>query len=231
MDSFEFNKIAGGVLGSFLFILLINNVSDLVSGSHAHEAPKAYVIAVPEEAAAPAEGGAAAPTGPEPIGPLLASADVGAGEALFKRCVSCHEATKGGPNKVGPDLWGLIDRPVGKHEGFAYSAAMQAHGGNWTVDSLNHWLADPKAYIPGNKMAFAGLRKAEDRANLIAWLNQQSDSPLSVDALVADAAPAGAAPGAASGETAPAAPAEGEPSAVPPAGATDAPAPAAPPAQ
>jgi cytochrome c len=139
----------------------------------------------PEKMGYPIEGvtGAAGPEAGEaeqPIANLLASADPAKGEAVFKKCTACHTATPGGPNGTGPNLFGVVGKPIGKHAaGFAYSPALSGKGGNWGFEELNHWLKSPRDFAPGTKMTFAGLGKAEDRANLIAWLNAQgSNLPL-----------------------------------------------------
>ena len=134
------------------------------------------------EAAEPAEGGAgSAAAEAKPIADLLATANAEAGAAVFKKCQACHTGEKGGPNKVGPDLWDIVDRPVASHEGFAYSAGMKefSKGGTekWTYDNLNHFITSPKKLVKGTAMGFAGLKKDEDRANVIAYLRTLSDSP------------------------------------------------------
>ena len=112
---------------------------------------------------------------------LLATANPDAGEVVLKKCVACHTAEKGGPNKVGPNLWGIVNRPVASHEGFAYSAAMKdfSEGGKvvWDYDHLNHFLTSPKGLVKGTAMGFAGVKKPDERANLIAYLRTLSDSP------------------------------------------------------
>ncbi len=116
----------------------------------------------------------------------MASADAEAGASVFKKCASCHTIDKGGANKVGPNLYGIVGRPVASHEGFSYTEAMKAHaeeiGGDWDFASLSNFLLAPKKVVPGTAMGFAGLKKDQDRANLLAWLNQQSDSPLPLPA-------------------------------------------------
>ena len=115
--------------------------------------------------------------GREPIAGLLASADPAEGEKVFKKCQACHTVDKGGPNKVGPALFGVVGNDIATHDGFAYSDSLQGLPGDWTYDALNHFLWKPKDYADGTKMAFAGLRKPEDRANIIAYLRAQDDSP------------------------------------------------------
>ncbi len=178
MDSFEINKIIGGLLGSAFVIFSVGIVSNALFASHAPEKP-GFVI----EAQEAAEGGAAAAPAEEaaPIADLLAKADPAKGEAVFKKCTACHSGEKGGPNKVGPDLWDVVNRPVAAHEGFSYSAGMKefSKGGEekWTFDNLNHFLTSPKGFVKGTAMGFAGLKKDEERADLIAYLHTLSDNP------------------------------------------------------
>lgn len=176
MDSFEFNKIAGALLGSLLLVLVLGQVGHVLVGGHAPEKP-AYAVAVPE-AAAPAEA-AAAEAAPEPISPLLVKASAANGEAIAKKCAACHDFSKGGPNKVGPNLYGIVGNKVAHlGDGFAYSEAVKTHGGTWDYESLASFLTKPAAYIKGTKMAFAGLSKASERADVIAYLRTLSDSPV-----------------------------------------------------
>jgi cytochrome c len=226
MDSNEVNKLLAGLLGTVFVVFSIGLVSNALFASPAPEKP-GFAI----EAAEPAEGGAAAPAAEaQPIANLLAAANVEQGAAIFKKCQACHSGEKGGPNKVGPDLWDVIDRPVAAHEGFAYSAALKefSKGGTekWTYDNINHFIASPKKFVKGTAMGFAGLPKDEDRANVIAYLRTLSDSPkpLPTPGAAADAGAAAPAAGAA----APAKPAEAAAPAKPAAPAEPAPAPAAP---
>lgn len=176
MDSFELNKIIGAFLGVVFVIFSVSILADSFFHSPAPETP-GYAIAVPEDGA---EGAGEEEETVESVLPLLADADPSAGENVFKRCQACHTPDQGGPNKVGPNLWDVVDRPVASHEGFSYSAAMQefAEGGTvWTYENLDHFLLDPKGFIPGTAMAFAGLRGIEDRANVIAYLRTLADEP------------------------------------------------------
>lgn len=134
----------------------------------------------------------------KPVAFYLASADPAKGEQVFKKCAACHNADNGGANALGPNLWGVIGEEIGKGaHGFAFSDALAGKGGNWDWDKLNEWLTSPKKYAPGTKMTFAGLSKPEDRADVIAFLNQHSNSPLPLPA--APAADAAAAAPAAAG--------------------------------
>jgi cytochrome c len=166
-------------------------LSDFIFDSHAPEKPGFIIQAA--EAGGEGEAGAPAAAAAVPIATLLASADATRGEAVFKRCQACHTGEKGGANKVGPNLWDIVDRPVATHEGFSYSGPMKdfSQGGKevWTFDHLNHFLTSPKGYIKGTAMGFAGDKKDNERADLIAYLRTLSDSPKPLPA--ADAAPAG----------------------------------------
>lgn len=194
MDSFEFNKILGGLLGTVFVIFSITLISDGIFASPAPEKPGFAIEAA--DAEAPAAGAGAAAES-KPIAELLASANAEAGAAVFKKCTACHSGEKGGPNKVGPDLWDLVDRPVGEHEGFSYSAGMKdfsKNGGtHWTYDNLNHFLTSPKGFVKGTAMGFAGIKKDDERANLIAYLRTLSDNPKPLpEAGAAPATPAAA---------------------------------------
>jgi cytochrome c len=117
------------------------------------------------------------PVGPEPIGPLLAAASVDAGETVARRCAACHTFEQGGRDGVGPHLWGVVERDIASVAGFNYSPALQAIEGVWDYQHLNDFLYDPAAYAPGNRMAFAGLRSTDDRANIIAYMRTLHDDP------------------------------------------------------
>ena len=180
------NTIAGWALAGGIVALGLT----IVTGEYFRaERPEkmGYVV---EGAEVEGEGGAEAA---KPIAFYLASADPAKGEQVFKKCAACHNAEKGGPNALGPNLWAVLGKPHGHVAGFAYSDALKGVAGNWDWDSMNAWLISPKKYAPGTKMTFAGLSKPEDRANLIAFLNAQSDAPLPLPAAPAEeaAAPAG----------------------------------------
>lgn len=213
MDSFEVNKILGAVLGTLTFVLALSIGTGILFSAHAPEKP-GYELPSPSEDAG-AGGAAAEAPKDEPIAVRLASADPAKGEALTKQCVSCHSFEKGGANKVGPNLYGVIGNKHAHLDGFGYSAPMkEKHGEDWTFEAVDAFLANPKAAIPGTAMSFLGIKKADQRANLIAWMNQNSDNPL----------PPPAAP--APGDAAAPAPAEGAAPAAPEAPAPAAPAPA-----
>jgi cytochrome c len=173
MDSFELNKILGAVLGTCLVLLTLNITAGAVFSPKKPDTP-GYNIAVAEQEAGPAQA-AAAPD--EPIEKLLASATVEKGEASARKCAACHTFGKGEPNKVGPNLYGIVGRDRASVPGFNYSAAMKAKGGKWTIEELNAFLINPKGAVPGTTMAFAGLPRGSERADVIAFLNSRADSP------------------------------------------------------
>jgi cytochrome c len=176
MDSFEWNKIAGAVLGTLLFVVAVKIASEFIFEVKEPAKP-GYVVQGVE---APAATGTTQVAAEEPLpdwGTVLPKADVAAGKSISTRCEQCHDLSKGGPNKIGPNLWGVVGRPRASHPGFDYSGAMKAKGGSWSYDELFKFLKSPGAYIPGTKMSFAGLPKAQDRIDLIAFLRTDMDSP------------------------------------------------------
>ena len=172
MDSFEINKVLGAVLATCLVLLSLNIAASALFAPHRPAKP-GYNIVVPDRPAETAKPGQQE----EPIATLLASADIKRGEAAAKKCIACHTFNRGGNNLVGPNLWGIVNRPRASGAAFNYSAAMKAKGGNWTIDELSAYLLNPRSVVPGTAMIFPGIPRGSERADLIAFLNAQSDNP------------------------------------------------------
>lgn len=188
MDSFEFTKIAGAVLSALLLIVGTKTLIETNSGHQA--AAPGYTLPAAETAKAEA-GGAAAATAKEGEGGAGAPADYASkvlailpkasaenGKAVFSKCKSCHVVEKGKASTVGPNLWGVVNRPKGSYEGFKYSEGMKAKGGNWTFEDLGAFLHSPKEFVAGTKMVFNGLPTPADEADVIAYLATLADTPV-----------------------------------------------------
>ncbi|NOC47594.1 MULTISPECIES: cytochrome c family protein [Ruegeria] len=163
-DTMTVTKAAAGLFGTFLVLLLAKWGADILYSSGGHGSAEAAYIIETESSGESADGEEVV------FEDLLAAADVEKGAKVFRKCTACHKL-EDGANGTGPYLYGVVDRPVASAKGFTgYSASMQAHGGNWTPEALDAFLERPSAYISGTSMSFAGLKKPQDRADLIAYL-------------------------------------------------------------
>ena len=187
-DPLAFNKILAGFLCACLLLIGAGKFASFMQGSDTHHgdhhsegdhsvSKNSYPIEVPDTNISDASLVASAPVKLVPILALIASADIDAGKKLSKKCAACHSFNAGGPNKVGPNLWNVLNREMGQVEGYKYSKALNAFGGEWNFSSLNKFLLKPKEYMKGTKMNYAGLKKEKDRANILLWLRSLSDTP------------------------------------------------------
>ena len=176
MDSFELNKIVAAVLMVALLVIGIGKLSNVIF--HV-EKPKTPVYAVEVEQATTASSTTEkAREEKVDIAALMAMGDIALGEKVFKKCAACHSIVKGGKNNIGPALYNVVGRKTGAVTDYKYSKALASYEKEWTFEELNGYLIKPAKWIKGTKMAFAGLRKEKDRASVIKYLNQNSDSPI-----------------------------------------------------
>jgi cytochrome c len=177
MDTLETNKIVGAILVGGLVMMITGIMGHMLVSPKTH----GEAAAISGGEAGGGGGGEAAPAAPpvpEPIAPLLAKADPAKGQQIAAKCQACHDFTKGGPNKIGPNLWGIVGSKPAEVAGYSFSDAMKARQDKpWTYQALDEFLTAPRSFVPGTKMTFAGLSKIEDRADVIAWLRTLSDNP------------------------------------------------------
>ena len=176
MDSFELNKIIAAILMVVLLVIGIGKISNVIFHVEKPKIP-GYAVVVEKAVSTSSVSGEVVKVEVD-IAALMAMGDITSGEKIFKKCAACHSIVKGGKNKIGPALYGIVGKQSAVAEGYSYSKALKAHGKNWSFEELNAYLLKPQSHIKGTKMAFAGLRKDKDRASIILYLNSQSDSPL-----------------------------------------------------
>ena len=175
MDHVNVNRVAVTALGAVLFVMLLTAFSNLLLSP---QIPKIPGFALPTSG--PATEAAAGPAEPEapPLPTLLAKADAGKGGQFAKVCQTCHNLEKGGAAKIGPPLWGVVGRPIASIAGFPYSESLKGVGGNWTYEALNVMVSNPKKEALGTKMTFPGEKDPQKRADILAYLQTLSDSPV-----------------------------------------------------
>tara|TARA_Y100000590_G_scaffold462581_1_gene627098 strand:+ start:2429 stop:2977 length:549 start_codon:yes stop_codon:yes gene_type:complete len=179
MSSFEFNKILAAIFVAIIVLIIIGKAGDFIVKIEKDGTKEtAYKIDIPAEENIATESETNKIKDIKTVSILLASASLENGEKIYKKCGTCHNYKKDSKSKVGPNLWDIINRPKGYINGYAYSSALVNSGGVWTFEELNKFLYKPKEYISGTKMNFAGLKKVEDRADLILWLRENSDNPV-----------------------------------------------------
>ena len=188
INSYTLNTVAGWVLGTGLLVFGLNVLAEAVYHAEAPERP-GMVVEIADQA--PAEGSETV-EGPD-IAVLMASADAAEGESAARACQACHTLDKGGAHRVGPNLWNVVGRPIAEAEGYAYSDALKAKSGEtWTYEALNDFVHNPRGFAPGTKMAYGGMQRDEQRADLIAYLRTLSESPQPLPEAGAEAPQAGA---------------------------------------
>ena len=176
MDSFELNKIIAAVLMVALLIIGISKLSSIIFYVEKPKTP-GYVVDVAQDVTKTTESDLEVTETKVDIAALMAMGDISTGEKVFKKCAACHSIVKGGKNNIGPALYNVVGRKVGSVSDYKYSKALSGYEKEWTFEELNGYLIKPAKWIKGTKMAFAGLRKEKDRASVIKYLNQNSDSP------------------------------------------------------
>ena len=176
MYGFEINKIIAAIILTIVIVLGVNKLADVVFNIEARE-DATYKVAKVTETKEISKDENKANSGND-IKVFMDLGSIDHGKTVAKKCIGCHSVSKGGGNKIGPALWGVIGRKVGSVSKYKYSKTMGGFGKNWNFEAMNNFLIKPKDYIKGNKMAFAGISKEKDRASLILYLNEQSDSPL-----------------------------------------------------
>jgi len=176
MDSFELNKIIAAVLMVALLIIGISKISNVIFHVEKPETP-GYVVDIAQDVTKSTQSDLEVTEAKVDIASLMAMGDISTGEKVFKKCAACHSIVKGGKNNIGPALYNVVGRKVGSVSDYKYSKALSGYEKEWTFEELNGYLIKPAKWIKGTKMAFAGLRKEKDRASVIKYLNQNSDSP------------------------------------------------------
>ena len=177
MNSFEINKIIAAIILTIVIVFGVNKLADVI---YYVKAPEGNTYKIATETKEISKDDNAKAENVNNIKALLALGSIDHGKTVFKKCAACHSVSQGGGNKIGPALWGVIGRKAGSISDYKYSKAMSGFGKNWDFEAMNNFLLKPKDYVKGTKMAYMGLKKEKDRASVILYLNEQSESPLSL---------------------------------------------------
>ena len=175
------NKIIVSVVFAIILVLGINKIADVIFYVEKPEKSAYQVSSMTSVASTSTSQASSENSGSENIMALFASVNAADGEKVFKKCAACHSIAKGGKNKIGPALWGVLGRKAGSVSDYKYSKALTAHGKSWSFEEMNGFLLKPKEWIKGTKMSFAGLKNAKERAAVILYMNQNTDSPLPIN--------------------------------------------------
>ena len=181
MSGLEVNKILASIFVAVIVVSLISILGDaIINKKNNQQVENAYYIDISEMKTNDVVTNTQNEEISELISMFLTSASFDKGEKLFKKCSACHSYKKGSANKVGPNLWNIINRPKASVQGFTYSKALAEFSGNWGYEELSQFLYKPKEYIQGTKMNFSGLKKVQDRADLLLFLREQADIPAEI---------------------------------------------------
>ena len=172
------NKIIVSIVFAIILILGINKITDVIFYVEKPEKSAYQVASIATDDSSASTETNSVSSGSGDIMAMFASVSAAEGAKVFKKCAACHSINEGGSNKIGPALWGVLGRSVGSVPDYKYSKAMVAYGKNWSFEEMNGFLIKPKEWIKGTKMSFAGLKKAEDRAAVILYMNENTNSPL-----------------------------------------------------
>ena len=175
------NKIIVSIVLAIILILVINKITDVIFYVEKPEKSAYQIASITTNASTTSVETSSSSSKSGDIMALFASTSAAEGAKVFKKCAACHSITEGGGNKIGPALWGVLGRSAGSIPNYKYSKAMAAHGKNWSFEEMNGFLIKPKDWIKGTKMSFAGLKNAKDRAAIILYMNENTDTPLPIN--------------------------------------------------
>tara|TARA_Y100001970_G_scaffold294254_1_gene449202 strand:- start:8032 stop:8580 length:549 start_codon:yes stop_codon:yes gene_type:complete len=178
MSGFEINKLFASLILAIVLVIIIGIIGNIIINPNNKNEQNAYKIEIPDSNDSNTSLASNSVSNEiVPISNLLINASIENGKKIYKKCGTCHAIKKEGKSKIGPSLWNIVNNRKANADGFAYSNALIQFGGHWPYEELNFFLYNPKSYIPGTKMNFVGIKKPQDRADLILWLRENSDQP------------------------------------------------------